>query len=245
MARAVDEPRPASRPKVPDLSEVVYSEALMVDLLRPIVDEVAATFPELAGASVSVAGEMGRLETVGASSQAVDDLDQLQYLHGGPCVEAVRTGSEVQVSIPDGRYPEFEEAVLAREIKLVHSVPLTAAGTSWGALNLYSREVSAPRPSESDGLRELAERAAVVLANAVSWSRLQSTNERLTRILESRGIIGQAQGILMAREGIGSDQAFDILRRASQRMNRKLRDIAAEVVGGVEARSVGRHDAVS
>jgi len=48
--------------------------------------------------------------------------------------------------------------------------------------------------------------------------------------LEMRSIIGQAQGILMERERITADQAFDVLRRASQHLNRKLRDVAQQLV---------------
>jgi AmiR/NasT family two-component response regulator len=48
--------------------------------------------------------------------------------------------------------------------------------------------------------------------------------------LQSRDLIGQAKGILMAREGITADQAFDMLRRASQRLNVKLRDVAGGIV---------------
>lgn len=53
---------------------------------------------------------------------------------------------------------------------------------------------------------------------------------QLERALESRDIIGQAKGILMARQSITADAAFEILARASQRSNRKLRDVAADLV---------------
>jgi AmiR/NasT family two-component response regulator len=46
-------------------------------------------------------------------------------------------------------------------------------------------------------------------------------------------MIGQAKGILMARQGVSGDEAFDVLRRASQRQNRKLRDVATDVVNQV------------
>lgn len=52
----------------------------------------------------------------------------------------------------------------------------------------------------------------------------------LREALTSRDLIGQAKGILMASEGVSADEAFDILRRASQRMNVKLRDVAAQLV---------------
>ena len=52
----------------------------------------------------------------------------------------------------------------------------------------------------------------------------------LTALLQTRDVIGQAKGMIMARERVDAEEAFDILRRASQRTNRKLREIAAEVV---------------
>jgi AmiR/NasT family two-component response regulator len=58
-------------------------------------------------------------------------------------------------------------------------------------------------------------------------------NRHLLEALESRDVIGQAKGIMMARHGISADQAFDELRGASQRNGRKLRDVAAEVVDGL------------
>ena len=48
--------------------------------------------------------------------------------------------------------------------------------------------------------------------------------------LSSREIIGEALGILMEREKISADQAFDILRRASQHLNIKLREVAQNLV---------------
>ena len=57
--------------------------------------------------------------------------------------------------------------------------------------------------------------------------------------LETRDVIGQAKGILMAAEGITDDDAFMILVRASQRANRKLRDIAGDVVAANAARAAG------
>ena len=59
----------------------------------------------------------------------------------------------------------------------------------------------------------------------------------LERALESRDIIGQAKGILMARQRITADAAFALLVRASQRTNIKVRDVAAELVARIHAES--------
>jgi AmiR/NasT family two-component response regulator len=52
-------------------------------------------------------------------------------------------------------------------------------------------------------------------------------------------MIGQAQGILMERERISADAAFDILRRASQHLNIKLRVVAQNLVDTGERPETG------
>jgi len=60
--------------------------------------------------------------------------------------------------------------------------------------------------------------------------RLRALVGQLTHALTTRPVINQAKGILMAQEGCTPDEAFDILREASQHRNRPLRDIAQELV---------------
>ncbi len=60
--------------------------------------------------------------------------------------------------------------------------------------------------------------------------------------MRTRELIGQAQGILMERERITADQAFDVLRRASQHMNTKLRAVAEHLVESGESPDTGRTD---
>jgi hypothetical protein len=58
----------------------------------------------------------------------------------------------------------------------------------------------------------------------------ESAFARLQARLESLPVIEQAKGILMAQTGCCADEAFDLLRRASQRSNVPVRDLAAEIV---------------
>ena len=53
--------------------------------------------------------------------------------------------------------------------------------------------------------------------------------KQLQQAVESRTVIGQAEGILMERLGLDSTQAFEYLRRVSSHTNRKLVDIAARI----------------
>jgi AmiR/NasT family two-component response regulator len=69
----------------------------------------------------------------------------------------------------------------------------------------------------------------VVLANARAFETTTDRNVGLVAALESRELIGEAKGILMHRDGLNSDEAFQRLRTLSQHSNRKLRDVANEI----------------
>jgi AmiR/NasT family two-component response regulator len=66
---------------------------------------------------------------------------------------------------------------------------------------------------------------SLAYVTATEAAELRQTQFRVA--LDSRDVIGQAKGILMERRGLPADQAFDVLRRASQDLNVKLRDVAA------------------
>jgi AmiR/NasT family two-component response regulator len=97
------------------------------------------------------------------------------------------------------------------------------------------------RPRERrHALRLLSDQAAAALANASVYQSASELATQLSNALEHRAVIEQAKGMLMALQHCDDDQAFDILRRASQRSNRKLRDVAAELIDRTKARNHDR-----
>ncbi|MEU4199978.1 ANTAR domain-containing protein [Streptomyces sp. NPDC045470] len=60
--------------------------------------------------------------------------------------------------------------------------------------------------------------------------QLRAENAQLRQALDSRPVIDQARGILMATESCTAEQAWDILRRTSQHTNTKVHEVAGEVV---------------
>ena len=229
-----------SAPGVPqplsDLAGVLLSEQTVSDLLAIIVNLAASAIDGVDGASVSmVLRGRGGFETTSASSPMARDIDAAQYEKSeGPCVEAILTGHEVTIRLPTGQWPQFSERAVMAGMRSVWAIPLTVKETSIGALNLYSRRDEPWRAAASDAARGLAGQAAVVLANAASLASAETTNAHLQEALESRDVIGQAKGILMARQNVSADEAFAILRRASQGSGRKLREIAVDVVRRLE-----------
>ena len=168
----------------------------------------------------------GHLETLGATSPTVIEVDDAQYaFKEGPCIDAA-TESKLVVSgrlATDARWPRWGPEAARLGMGSVLSAEMHGRGTRIGALNLYSEH-------ESAFTREDAELASVLAAQAAALMAVMSSEAGLRDAMETRTLIGQAQGMLMERFGIDDKQAFSVLSRYSQDANIRLRDIADQLV---------------
>jgi GAF domain-containing protein len=167
------------------------------------------------------------------SDPAVREIDQRQYEAGkGPCLDASRDGAiyGITSTAKDERWPEFARAALDHGIRSTLSLPLVVGDQSLGALNLYATTESAFSEGHQQGAASFATQASVVLANAQAYWDARALTEQLNEAMQSRAVIEQAKGIVMAQSHVDADTAFGMLRRASQRSNRKLRDVARELI---------------
>ncbi len=167
------------------------------------------------------------------------EIDEAQYRNGeGPCMYAFRDQQlyRIDSTIQDQRWPDFCRRAAAHGIYSTLSVPLAARGKSLGALNLYSESENAFTADHERSVRIFADQACIVLANAQVYWDARQLSENLSQAIETRETISQAVGILIATGGRTPDDAFQVLVNASQRENRKVRDIAVEIV----ARTVKR-----
>ena len=197
----------------------------------PSVDYVALT-----------AMRKGKPETTAATDDVVAQIDQAQYdVDAGPCLDAFRHGRVFRIDETlddDLPWPEFRAAAVLNGVHSTLSLPLAANGDTIGALNLYSRRPGTfPEGIESQ-VERFTEPAAVLLLNAYMLWDARRLADNLETALETKAVIEQAKGMLMAQQGIDADTAFDVLRRASQRENVKLRDIAQRLVDQVSMRGV-------
>lgn len=175
------------------------------------------------------------------ASPVVAELEQLQQARGGgPCLDALGSGASVYVEdlAGDHRWPGFGKEAIARGVHSLLALPLLARSTL-GALNLYSWRPRAFEVVDHAKAQLLAAFTALAVFSALSHvsEDLRAANFRCA--LSSRELIGQAQGILMERERIGGEEAFDILSRASQHTNMKLREVAQLLVDTREAPETG------
>ena len=161
------------------------------------------------------------------------EIDKAQYeSEQGPCLDAFRDQSvyRIESTAADVRWPEFARTAAHHGIKSTLSLPITARDESLGALNLYSRTAAAFGDPDIERMRTFATHAAVVLTNAQVYWDARHLNENLNQAMRSRATIDHAVGIVMATGGKNPQDAFQVLVKASQRENRKLREIATESV---------------
>lgn len=166
------------------------------------------------------------------------EIDEAQYSTGaGPCLAAFhdQVVYRIDSTLEDLRWPEFATVASQYGVLSTLSVPLFARGESLGALNLYAEDVGAFDEGHERAVSLFADQASIVLANAQVYWDARQLSENLQQAMESRDIISQAIGILMATGRHPSSKAFEILKSASQRENRRVRDIAEEIVARVSA----------
>jgi hypothetical protein len=103
-------------------------------------------------------------------------------------------------------------------------------GDRLGSLNLYGAEEAAFDEAAHDIALMVAAHLTIVVAAERERTALDQREQRMRVALSSRDVIGQAKGILMERQQLSADDAFDILRRASQRTNTRLQRVAEGIV---------------
>ncbi|HEY3942341.1 MAG TPA: GAF and ANTAR domain-containing protein [Acidimicrobiales bacterium] len=161
------------------------------------------------------------------------EIDQAQYDSGeGPCLDAFRKRAvfRIDATSEDQRWPAFGRRAAEHGIHSTLSVPIIARDEGMGALNLYSHQLAAFDEDCAQRMESFANQAGFVLANAQVYWDAHQLSENLGQAMRSRSTIDQAVGILMAPGGRSPEEAFQLLVRVSQRENRKLRDVAAEIV---------------
>jgi anti-anti-sigma factor len=220
------------QPAMTPVSSIPANQDVVDAVLRLVVALARATVGGADGASVTLRRH-GRLATVAASDQTILDMDTEQYATGeGPCVDAAMAGRWFHAESLDKetRWPAFTPKARALGISAILSSPLLARERPMGALNIYSRSATAFGAEE----QELAGLFAAEASNVLTAAGADVDNDRLaTRVrgaLRTREIIAEAQGIIMEREDISDQEAFDVLRRSSRASGRPLRDGAKDVV---------------
>lgn len=207
-------------------------------VLQRVADLAKASIPGAEEASISLLRD-GHGTTPAYTGPLALRCDETQNSQGaGPCLYAAEAGGAVVVKnlATEERWPDYAPVAVAAGAlsSLSLGLPLQEAVT--GAVNLYSTRAEAFDDDSIDFARGFAAYAAVAVANAHLYASTAALAQQMQEAMATRAVIEQAKGVIMGRRGCDPDGAFDLLVRASSRRNRKLREIAVEVVASAQRR---------
>jgi GAF domain-containing protein len=221
-----------------EIARTLFSDRTVRGTLQRIVDFAVETVDGCDAAGISLLAG-AEVSTPVWSDPVALDIDSAQYETGeGPCLDAIKRETIVYAEdlAEDSRWPLFGPRAVALGMRSLLSCRLSANDTL-GALNLYAVLPRAYGATDRTKALIFAAHAGVALGAAEALSDANdSLNAEIKRLedlrgaLASRAVIGQAEGILIERERITADQAFGVLRRASQHLNIKLREVAQHLV---------------
>jgi GAF domain-containing protein len=224
------------------MSQFFVGDATLQETLQRVSELACEAVPtaDMVGLTMLVDGRAG---TAVYTDEVAVDIDSAQYETGiGPCLDAFRHQKVYRIDDmeKDDNWMPFSEAAAAHGVSCSMSVPLLARHEGLGALNFYSRGGGPFSDQEVEVGLQFAAHAAIVLANSQAYWDAQQLGLDLAQAMKSRATIEQAKGILMGAQRCSADEAFQVLVRASQRENRKLREIADAIV----ARTIDSHNKV-
>ncbi len=178
-------------------------------------------------ASVVLITKGRRPQVMAMTDPKLADLYRGQIDAGaGPMITALeeRTALLVpDVATEDRWSTQWSEQMIAAGIRCAMHLPLLVAGRAEAVLALYSTKPHGFNDDDLDIAHILAQHASAAIASA-------RTAVSLTEAVDARRLVGAAMGILMERYNLDEPRAFEVLRRYSMDSNRKLRDVAQELI---------------
>lgn len=202
------------------------------DVLHDLGTQVCEVFGAT-GAGMTLVNERGDLQFVTATSEQVVGAEKAQeQFQSGPCRSSIEAGRPVVVN--DIRHhddwPGYRDVAEGLGLRAVLGLPMVLDAERIGSLDIYS---AVPRQWTDEQIKAaevLTDIASSYILNASELARTRRKSEQLEAALESRVVIEQAKGRLSGDLGISVDEAFDRLRRHARSNNRKLRDVAQDVI---------------
>jgi transcriptional regulator with GAF, ATPase, and Fis domain len=208
------------------IAEQLAVEPAMELTLQKVAELAVDTIPGCDFVGVSIRLGKGEITTPAATDALAEQADNLQYELGeGPCVDVVWEGDQnlIEDMRAEQRWSRWAPLAADLGIMSVLSTRMATGENVVGALNLYS--LSPHAFSKESGIT-----AHIYATHASAALTLKTEIVGLTTGMQTRHMIGIAQGMLMLRYGLDQESAFQVMRRLSSHENIKLRDIAARVL---------------
>jgi GAF domain-containing protein len=218
-----------------ELADTLVADFDVVELLTRLTDRCVDVL-DVGAAGLMLVSLEGDLRVMASSSEAIRVLELFEVQsQEGPCLDCYRTGRPVvnqDLAVANGRWPRFAAEALAAGICAVHALPMRLRGNIIGALNLFHTEPTQMRDADVEAAQALADVATIAVLQHRAALEAQVLNEQLNHALNSRIVIEQAKGVIAERERLDMEHAFARLRTHARNHNRRLADVARDVIDG-------------
>ena len=236
-----DHPRRQPQSAFDDLARLTLADHSLESVMTKIAELVKDTVSGVDEASVTLV-EDGRAKTVAFTGRLAMSLDERQYERGyGPCLDSIVGGEPVHIGSMrgDARWPDFTAHAVREGVGSSLSIPVPVQREVFAAINAYSTREQGFDESAVELTTTFAAYAGVALANMHLYEAQAKVAEQLQTAMQSRAVIEQAKGVLMAERRCTAEDAFNLLVDLSQRSNRKLKDVAQALVARASGQEGG------
>ena len=227
-----------------ELYALTGADGTMEQLLQGVVRYAKRRLPGTDEAAITLIrrGTPGTVATTGGMAVV---LDELQYDVGyGPCLDAGRRNEILHIAdaATESRWPKYLPPARENGLASSLSIPIPVENYLFGALNLYS---ATPNAFSAEAVQlgdAMASHICAALSRAEKIFGYRNQVEQLRRAMQSRAVIEQAKGMIMAQRKCSALEAFTELRTVSMNQNMKLAELAASIVSGASGHPIPGED---
>lgn len=216
-----------------EVADTLVADFDLVEFLQ-VVTTRSSQLVDAVAAGLLLSDDRGRLQFMAASSTGAETLELFQVqADQGPCQDAFRTGEPVvnaDLAAAGHRWPDFAPRAVRAGFRSVHAFPLRLRGEIVGALNLFGTDTGELAPSDVLVVQALADIATIGLLQERAIRRGEELTAQLQTALDTRVVIEQAKGAVAQLQGIGVDEAFELIRTHARRHQLHLGDVARAVL---------------
>ena len=222
----------AAEAVVADLAGLALASETLESALGKVAAAARRRLPAVLAASTTLVND-GKPTTAAFDGDASLHLDEGQYEQGyGPCLDAANGGEVLYIRDmrEEDRWPRYTPGAVEIGVLSSLSVAMPMHTSVSGALNLYAAPANGFDEASIEAAKVIASVAAGIVLNMYAFSEMRREGDALRRAMESRAVIEQAKGVLMAKHRVPAETAFATLVKMSQSHNVKLREVAGAIV---------------
>jgi hypothetical protein len=214
------------------LGRIDFRATDVATALATVADLARRSIPGADDVSITLVGP-GGAHTAAFTGEPAMTVDEWQYQQGhGPCLAAAAANITATVADMAGesRWPDWADRAIDAGVYSSVSVGLPLRGSVSGAFNVYARK---PQAFDDDAIilaETFAGYAAVAMANAHLYDGPDTLAGHTRAAMDSRVVIEQAKGIIMAERRCTADQAYAVLTKVADYSDGDIHDVAAALV---------------